>query len=133
MATSRHSSSAISDEVICKRERCPALGLANAADALIAGDLFEADFPHDSPPRMTPLVLVYVRPEASRDRHRAPWLASAPISLGQLVIVSEPREWGSADGGVSPISVSKLSHREVVCVHARRNSKAPLRLRRTLA
>jgi hypothetical protein len=50
------------DEVVCKCERCPALGFADAATGLIGGELFEDDCPHDSPPSPTPLALHYVGP-----------------------------------------------------------------------
>src|SRR4051794_24459280 len=48
------------DEVLCKCQRCEAVGFADAAEALVGGNLFEDDCPHDSPPSLTPLTLIYV-------------------------------------------------------------------------
>jgi len=50
------------DEVVCKCQRCPAIGFADAANGLVGGDLFEDDCPHESSPSLTPLALRYVGP-----------------------------------------------------------------------
>ena len=47
------------DEVVCKCDRCSALGYANAEEDIIGGELFEDDCPNEEDPRMTNLGLMY--------------------------------------------------------------------------
>ncbi len=47
------------DEVMCKCDRCSALGYANAADDVIGGALFEDNCPDDRDPRGTALGFMF--------------------------------------------------------------------------
>jgi hypothetical protein len=47
------------DEVVCKCDRCSALGYIHAEDDVIGGELFEDDCPHEEDPGTTALGLMY--------------------------------------------------------------------------
>lgn len=48
------------DEVICACERCDALGYGSDAEDLIGGSLFEDECPHEDPPKLTGLAMMFV-------------------------------------------------------------------------
>jgi hypothetical protein len=48
------------DEIVCGCERCSAVGLVDAGtDRLIGGGLFEEDCPHEDPPALTAVTMVF--------------------------------------------------------------------------
>ena len=47
------------DEVVCKCDRCAALGYASAEEDIIGGELFEDDCPTEEDPRPTGLGFMY--------------------------------------------------------------------------